>query len=56
MDELNAVIDMETTAEAGSVGSEERMIRDYDEEPYGKDNILVRASKRRAFFNLRADY
>lgn len=56
MDELNAVIDMETSSEAGFIGAEERMIRDYDEEPYSNDNILVRASKRRSFFNLRSDY
>ena len=24
---------------------------DYDDQPYGDDNVLVRASKRRAFFD-----
>ena len=35
--------------EAQIISPEEGRMLDYDDQPYGDDNILIRASKRRAF-------
>ena len=35
--------------QANASKPEKTFLRDYDDEPYGDDNVLVRASKRRSF-------
>ena len=35
--------------QANASKPERTFLRDYDDEPYGDDNVLVRASKRRSF-------
>ena len=36
-------------SQAHGMESQEIAMPDYDDQPYGDDNVLVRASKRRAF-------
>ena len=50
MNEFNAEVQPVNEGEkANGCGYEEVRIPDYDEQPYGNDNVLVRASKRRAY-------
>jgi len=48
MSQFNAEI-MNQDEESDGFKSERTEVRDYDEVPYGDDNILVRAMKRHAF-------
>ncbi len=56
MDELNTARTKDTAAEAWTSDAEEKVVRDFDEEPYGNDNLLVRASKRRAYFTSVSEF
>ncbi len=43
-------------AEQKGYNLEEIKVMDYDDQPYGDDNILVRSSKRRAFFSNLSEF
>ena len=43
------IIGISTDCQHNGVEREEISIPDYDEQPYGNDDVLVRASKRRSF-------
>ena len=45
----NEINGMSTDSQLNDIESNEISIPDYDEHPYGNDDVLVRASKRRAF-------
>ncbi len=50
MSQLNTDVTVRNQDEETQVfNPEEGRVRDYDDQPYGDDNVLVRASKRRAF-------
>jgi hypothetical protein len=50
MSQLNTDVTVRNQDEEAQVfNPEEGRVRDYDDQPYGDDNVLVRASKRRAF-------
>ncbi len=49
MNELNEEVQVMNDEQVNAGGAEESRILDYDEQPYGNDNVLVRASKRRAY-------
>ncbi len=50
MNQINAeVIVSNQDEETQGLNPEEGRMLDYDDQPYGDDNILIRASKRRAF-------
>ncbi len=49
MNEFNEEVKVMNEEQANACGSEETRVLDYDEQPYGNDNVLVRASKRRAY-------
>lgn len=49
MNELNEEVQVMNDDQVTAAVSEEPRVLDYDEQPYGNDNVLVRASKRRAY-------
>ena len=50
MEELVTTMGNGAAGEAEIIEVNEKVVRDFDEEPYGNDNLLVRASKRRTYF------
>ncbi len=38
------------------INPQEGRVRDYDDQPYRDDNVMVRASKRRAFFTSVSEF
>ena len=49
MNELNEEVQVMNDDQVTAAVSEEPRVLDYDEQPYGNDDVLVRASKRRSF-------
>lgn len=45
----NEINGISTERQHNGIESKEIAIPDYDEQPYGNDDVLVRASKRRSF-------
>ena len=46
--EMNSI---STDRQFNVIEAKEIALPDYDDQPYGDDNVLVRASKRRSFLN-----
>ena len=56
MEELVTTVGNGAAGEAETIEAKEKVVRDFDEEPYGNDNLLVRASKRRAYFTSVSEF
>ncbi len=50
------VNDLNQKEQSQVVSSEEKIFRDYDDQPYSNDNVLVRSYKRRALLVSASDF